>query len=215
MRPHPQAARPNPPRPAQASKAHQAVGPKPKAARIGSKPGPRATAARSSSPKPRTYAYGAGASTRHYHAYGHGKGARNRIAHRAFGRSQGDARAIVARLRSVHAGLARLDHDYAGHRVRALHSIATAIRQLSHRSTRTVGSNRGNGGRARLTAQVRARPAVRLSQAQSDARMGQALRTSQGILMQMGGQNGGVGRAQARGHVARAVRELHAALTIR
>ena len=51
-----------------------------------------------------------------------------------YGRSQGNNRAIVSRLRSVHSSLARLDHDYNGHRVRAMHSISMAIRQLSHRS---------------------------------------------------------------------------------
>ena len=43
-------------------------------------------------------------------------------------------RAIVSRLRSVHTSLARIDHDYQGHRVRAMHAISMAIRQLSHRS---------------------------------------------------------------------------------
>ena len=121
-----------------------------------------------------------------------------------YGRSQGNNRAIVARLRSVQASLARIDHDYQGHRVRAMHAISMAIRQLSHRSMIysgmgfASGMNNGLGmgcmGR-RLDAaglgggEVRSgrRPGVPCTdvQAQSDARMSQALRTLQGIGMQL------------------------------
>ena len=71
-----------------------------------------------------------------YRAYGYGSGYRNRYYGRryGYGRSQGYNRAIVARLRSVQMQLARIDHDYQGHRVRAMHQVSMAIRQLSHRS---------------------------------------------------------------------------------
>ncbi len=54
----------------------------------------------------------------------------------------------VGRLQSVHASLARIDHDYKGHRVRAMHSVSMAIRQLSHRSMVYSGEFAGmnNGG---------------------------------------------------------------------
>ena len=56
-----------------------------------------------------------------------------------------------ARLRSVHASLARIDHDYQGHRVSAMRSVSMAIRQLSHRSMGYSGtgfSSGMNNGRA-------------------------------------------------------------------
>jgi hypothetical protein len=173
------------------------------------------------------YTYGTGAGARRYRAYGYGRGYRNGYYGRryGYGRSQANNRMIVARLRSVHAGLARLDRTYQGHRVRAMHAISMAIRQLSHRSMiyRGVGfSPRGNfgmgtgagRGQGNLGAGLRRRQPM--SQAQSDARMGQALRSLQGISTQLGNQvyhTGG--HARARGHVQRAIRELGTALAIR
>ena len=133
-----------------------------------------------------------------------GSGYRNRYygGGYGYGRSQGNNRAIVARLRSVHASLARIDHDYQGHRVRAMHSISMAIRQLSHRSMvyqqhglctrheqRPGHGNGGSGGVGGAggggAGNRRNQP---MTQAQSDARMSQALRTLQGINMQLSSQ---------------------------
>ena len=102
---------------------------------------------------PNTYTYGYGNGARRYQAYGYGNGYRNRRygGGYGYGRSQGNNRAVVSRLRSVHASLARIDHDYQGHRVRAMHSISMAIRQLSHRSMSYGGmgvSSGMNNGRA-------------------------------------------------------------------
>lgn len=182
-----------------------------------------AAATHHSAANPYSYTYGSGSGAHHYHAYGYGRGYRNRYygGRSGYGRSQGQNRAIVSRLRSVQAGLARLDHDYQGHRVRAMHSIAMAVRQLSHRSMsyRGTGFSSGlNGGRGMRQGAVgagagRVRP---MPQAQSDARMGQALRTLQGIGMQLGSQGAyTTGHARARGHVQRAIRELNTALSIR
>ena len=104
---------------------------------------------------------------------------------------------VVARLRSVNASLARIDHDYQGHRVRAMRSISMAIRQLSYRSMnyggmgassgmdngRAMGMRQGGGGATGALAGVSP-----MSQAQSDARMSQDLRVLQGINMQVGSQ---------------------------
>ncbi len=85
---------------------------------------------------PSSYTYGSGSGARNYRAYGYGSGYRNRYygGRYGYGRSQGNNRAIISRLRSVHRSLARIDHDYQGHRVRAMHAISMAVRQLSHRS---------------------------------------------------------------------------------
>ncbi len=182
-------------------------------------------AARNSAANPYAYTYGSGSGARSYRAYGYGRGYRNRYAggRNGYGRSQGNNRAIVSRLRSVHAGLARLDHDYQGHRVRAMHSISMAIRQLSHRSMIYSGSGFASGmnnGRANGNRQgglgAGGRRGQPMSQAQSDARMGQSLRTLQGINMQLTSQGTGTsGHARASGHVLAAIRELNTALMIR
>lgn len=174
---------------------------------------------------PYGYTYGSGAGARQYRAYGYGRGYRNRYygAGYGYGRSQGMNRAIVARLRSVYSGLARLDHDYQGHRVRAMHAISLAIRQLSNRSMSYMGAgfapglnNRGAMGMRRSVLAGAGRGGQRLTQAQSDARMGQALRALQGIQMQLTnlGSNT-MGQGRARGFVGHAIQELNIALSIR
>jgi hypothetical protein len=181
---------------------------------------------------PYTYTYNNGTGSRPYRAYGYGRGYRNRYYGRryGYGRSQGYNRAIVGRLRSVHRNLARIDHDYQGHRVKAMHAVAMAIRQLSHRSMvyrgvgfaqgmnngLAVGMRRGvNGLNANLAGARRPQP-QRIPQAQSDARMNQALRTLQGVHMQLSTQGSNTyGHARARGHVQHAIRELNIALAIR
>jgi hypothetical protein len=182
---------------------------------------------------PYNYTYGVGSGARRYRAYGYGRGYRNRYYGNryGYGRSQGYNRAIVARLRSAHATLARIDHDYQGHRVRAMHQTAMAIRQLTHRSMvyrgmgfgqnmnnalamgMGVGLRRG-GARQGLGAGVRRNP--HMTQAQSDARMSQAMRNLQGANMQLTSQGTPTaGHARARGHVQQAIRELNVALAIR
>ena len=184
-----------------------------------------------------SYTYGTGNRARQYHAYGYGHGYRNRSSGFGYGRSQGNSRAVVSRLRSVHSTLARLDHEYRGHRVQAMHAISMAIRQLSHRSMvyngtgfASVGANGQNGAAGRVGALANAngnvnrnvngnnanRRTTHLTQAQSDGRMGHALRTTQGIHRQLSNQGRNTnGYSRARGHVAHAIREMNTALTIR
>ena len=180
---------------------------------------------------PNTYTYGHGTNARNYKAYGYGRGYRNRYqgSGYGYGRSQGNSRGIVSRLRSVHSGLARLDHDYQGHRVKAMHSISMAVRQLSHRSSiyqnagfasgANGGRNLGNQRQAGLGASNgngNGRNQRHLTQAQSDSRMSQSMRTLQGINMQLTNQGtNSSGHSRARGHVQHAMHELNTALTIR
>jgi hypothetical protein len=177
---------------------------------------------------PAAYTYGIGNGARNYRAYGYGAGYRNRYYGRGYGygRSQGNNRAIVGRLRSVHASLARLDHDYQGHRARAMHAISMAIRQLSHRSmvyngVGFAGMNNGMGmgmGRGMRASALGGggRRGLPMSQAQSDARMSQALRSLQGISMQLANQGSStMGHSRALGHVQWAGHELTVALSIR
>ena len=111
-----------------------------------------------------------------------------------------------------------------------MHSISSAIRQLSHRSTNLGGngtSNRmnannglnANNGRNLAAGRNGANNGAgraRMTQAQSDTRLGQALRTTQGIHMQMSNQNSYSSSLHvAHRHVARAMNEMHTALTTR
>jgi hypothetical protein len=184
---------------------------------------------------PNTYSYGTGAGARAYRAYGYGRGYRNSYYGNryGYGRSQSNNRAIISRLRSVHSSLARVDHDYQGHRVRSMHAISMAVRQLSNRSmvyNNTgfgAGMNNGQamgmqGGLGRGMRQGGGfgggvgRQGQPMSQAQSDSRMSQNLRTLQGINMQLTNQGyNTTGHARARGHVQQAIHELNVALSVR
>ncbi len=194
-----------------------------------SSPGTATTS--SGAPLPGTYTYGSGNNARGYRAYGYGRGYRNTYYGRryGYGRSQGNNRAIIARLRAVHMSLARVNHDYQGHRVQAMHQITMAIRQLSHRSMNYGGGSgfaagmnngrgmgmRGGGGGLGGGAGGR-RGGGLMNQAQSDGIMSQALRTLQGIGMQLTSQGTNtMGHARASGHVQVAIRELNTALSIR
>jgi hypothetical protein len=135
---------------------------------------------------------------------------------------------VIGRLRSAHANLARINHDYAGHRVRAMHNISMAIRQLSHRSMMYQGvgySPRVNnlamqtGSGRRVGAGI---GGMRMPQAMSDARMRHSLYLIQGagqMLAQGGGANVNTGynsgRARAMGYVQMAAQHIHTGLTIR
>ncbi len=162
--------------------------------------------------------YGAGTSFRHYTARGYGRGYQNHYyGSRGYGRSQGNARSIVNRLRSVHASLVRLDHDYQGHRVQAMHAISRAIHQLSHRSvaSRSINLARGSAVR-RVSTTGGIRQVQPLTQAQSDSRMAQAMRTTQGINLQLSEQGrNSANHVRAHGYLQRAVHELRIALAVR
>ena len=116
-----------------------------------------------------------------------------------------------------------------------MHQVSMAIRQLSHRSMiysgvgfasgRNNGMGRGMGmgqqggfgGRGGVGGGIGGRGgAGRMSQAQSDARMGHSLRILQGVNMQLGNPGAfSSGHGRARGHVMQAVHELNVALSIR
>ncbi len=189
---------------------------------------PSTAATRTASAIPHTTVYGTGNGTRHYRPRGYGRGYQNHyVGYRGYGRSQGNNRSIVSRLRSVHSTLARIDHDYKGHRVRAMHQISRAINLLSHRSTSgfnnglngtrlTTSNNNGLRTNRNSVGNVANRNGTRLSQAQSDARMSQALRTTQGISSQLAnqGQNH-YSHRRAHAYLQQAVREMNIGLTVR
>ena len=107
-----------------------------------------------------------------------------------------------------------------------MHSISMAIRTLSHRSMVYSGSGFNNGlnnnnqavrGNNNL-AGTRRNQTQHLTQAQSDARLSQALRTTQGIQMQLSNQGVGystTSHSRAGGHVKTAINHMSTALAIR
>jgi hypothetical protein len=150
--------------------------------------------------------------------------------------------AIVARLRTTQRSLAQVNHDYQGHRVRAMSAIGTAIRQLTNRSSSTVafnntmnglgannvnglgannvnglGANNGNGQRGRNGAGLGGgvNGGQMQPQAQSDARMRRALSTLRGVHTQLTRQGYSANHARARTSVQHAMRELNTGLTVR
>jgi hypothetical protein len=109
-----------------------------------------------------------------------------------------------------------------------MHQISMAIRQLSHRSMVNRGSGfaagMNNGLAMGMGMGMRGGAAglrngrgqgMNMNQAQSDAVMSRALRTLQGIGMQLSAQGVNMGHARASGHVQMAIRELNTALSIR
>ena len=115
-------------------------------------------------------------------------------------------RAMLSRLRSTHASLARLNQPYQGHRVRAMTSIARAIRQLSHGSMGRYGMNiSATAGERNRGVQV---AGLKTNQASSDTQMRRALRTLQGVGNGLANQSATSSQARARGYVRRAVREI-------
>ncbi len=121
---------------------------------------------------------------------------------------------VVSRLRSTHRSLARLDHDYKGHRRRAMSAIHTAIRYLSHSSVRRSLSRVNNVGGVNKN-----RPNVvgrqRMPQAQSDAQMRRAMQSLQLVSSRLANSGSTSNHYRARGAVQAAYRELGTALQIR
>ena len=93
---------------------------------------------------------------------------------------------VISRLRSAHSNMARVNHDYQGHRVRAMHHVSMAIRQLSHRSM----MYQGVGYSPRMNAQGQG-----LGQGQGQAL---ARRTGAGAGLNTGVRNAGMMRMSQR-----------------
>ena len=109
--------------------------------------------------------------------------------------------------------LARLDHDYQGHRVRAMHAINTAVRSISHTSIANT-NGRGLTGLASGNGQAIARNQPK-TQAKSDAQVRRAAQALRSVNLQL--TNGGTMPSQSRasGSVRLAIRELTVALRVR
>ncbi len=156
-----------------------------------------------------------------HHGYGYGAGVGR---HPGVGMGQNRNQAtgpMVSSLHSVVASLQQADHDYNGHRMKAIQHLDHAIRTLqpgsagtrigvgaggSHNNLAGIGSNgRGAGNNG-----------PRIPQAQSDAHLRQAHEQLLAVESQMfGGGNMAAHHQQAHTHVQRAIQELNVALAAR
>jgi len=137
------------------------------------------------------------------------------------GRSNGQNNGqLLSALHSTMARLNQADHDYQGHRARAVHELGQAIHTLQPPSRMTGMANPGparlaggNGNRAG----VGKGQGQRMPQAQSDQHLQAARQTLMTIQTRMsaGGMGASAAHQRVGGHVQRAVQELNTALAIR
>jgi hypothetical protein len=109
--------------------------------------------------------------------------------------------ASVSALHAVRTHLQSADHDYDGHRVRAIHHLTSALHHLGSTSAGGGGGGQGTGG---------------LSQQASDAILQEARTSLHSIHAQLSSKTAtGAHHGSARGAVSNAIRELDTALRIR
>jgi hypothetical protein len=118
--------------------------------------------------------------------------------------------AVIATLQSAMGHLSQADHDYQGHRVKALNHVGTAIRHLEPAAVRR---NQPNPAAALNTGQGAGGKNL-MPQATSDTHLRKALQTLNNV---QGHLSGGTttNHARARTSVQNAIRELNVALNVR
>jgi hypothetical protein len=107
----------------------------------------------------------------------------------------------VAVLHQAQVLLATANHDYDGHRAKAAHHVALAIRELGGHNQGQAANGGGNGGNP-----------VREPQAQSDAQLQKALQLLNGLRGQLPNTPNGM---KAAANIQAAINELNTALKIR
>jgi hypothetical protein len=125
---------------------------------------------------------------------------------------------IAMELRGTKLILERADHDYKGHRARAVAAIDVALRSMGqHVGNNGAGNGMSNGAGAGRRAGGGNRVngnAMREPQAKSDAQLRTALHRLSTIHSQLGSMPNGR-HAQTGAAVQRAMHELNTALAIR
>jgi hypothetical protein len=107
--------------------------------------------------------------------------------------------AQVKELHDVKVLLERADHDYKGHRAKAVHQVTAAIHALHPGHKHHHGKGAKGGGEP---------------QALSDAQLRESIKVLNAVLAQLSGAPGEPA-AKAAAHVAGAIKELEIALTIK
>jgi hypothetical protein len=112
----------------------------------------------------------------------------------------------VAELRSTRSLLEKADHDYRGHRAKAVHEISVAIHALEHghhhAQTGSFRDSKSGGGN-------------REPQAVSDAQLRKAIHQLKTVESQLHGATDNSGRHKAHTAIHKAIHELETALKIR
>jgi hypothetical protein len=146
------------------------------------------------------------------YGYGHGYGYGNR---NTMARQQNNSH-VIAALHTALNSLNQADHDYQGHRVRAIHHVGAAIHSLQ------PGAGSGNPANAALALNgngnlnaAGAGQNNRMPQATSDAHLRKALQSLSSVHNHLTGNGSTQHHARARNSVQMAMQELNLALNIR
>jgi hypothetical protein len=118
---------------------------------------------------------------------------------------------LVAALHGTNALLARADHDYDGHRVKAMEHIHHAVHALTPKKSAASGANAGKGQAAAKAPRGKAKPEP---QAVSDALLKEARQNLTAILQTLEAHKG-KHALKAAAQVQLAIEELDTALKIR
>jgi hypothetical protein len=122
---------------------------------------------------------------------------------------------VISHLNSTLATLAKADHDYSGHRVKAMQHVNTAIRHLEPASVRNNQPNlatlyNNNSGNSGTGTGKKTMP-----QATSDKHLKNALQSLNSIGNYISNNGTATNHAQALKSVQQAIQELNTALSIR
>jgi hypothetical protein len=120
---------------------------------------------------------------------------------------------VISHLNSALATLAKSDHDYQGHRVRAMNHIGTAIRHLEPAAVRRNMPNPASSFKA--TSNGAGAGKNPMPQAASDQHLHNALQSLNGVGTQLATFGTSQNHARALGSVRNAIQELNTALNIR
>jgi hypothetical protein len=108
---------------------------------------------------------------------------------------------LVSELHQTRVLLHQADHDYQGHRVKAMHEIGQAMNALHPHHKHKLGVRKGGGGNE--------------NQAVSDMQLAQAGKQLQVVLNQLNNGAANANTAKAAMHVQNAMAQLNTALKIR
>jgi hypothetical protein len=133
--------------------------------------------------------------------------------------ANGATATVTQELHAIKHSLEQADHDYQGHRAKAVQLIGTAIHALHHGQHHTAQAGHGNNQNNNNKGQQQNRGQAnnngnRLPQAQSDAILKSAATSLQGVAQQLNGTPN-PGAAKALVAVGQAVQELQTALAIK
>ncbi len=117
---------------------------------------------------------------------------------------------IVQALASARTLLATANRDYEGHRASAAQEVRKAMAALGYRRQKTQAASTVNAGVAANPGAAAGQGAIRKTQANSDAQLGQARQILQGVLAQTNAS-----RPKASAHLKAAIVHINTALSLK